>query len=189
MIGHKFRYTYGGIEKVAKLLEINDSTVIFDNNDVISRESFDNLAEDLDFNENLEYSEADIERELLGESMGYDVHQPDFNIKTDRNGIPIMDFTENNLISHSEPVFDNPKTNITNPTFLILEKSKKVKTKLKFEFEIDLLTNLSYDVLNDTIENFEEDYLSYMVNNLDLLVLKSIIKENISQHYNSTSNI
>lgn len=196
-VNDKYSYIYNGKEKTGILKELTEDSAIFDNYDILDRDAFEQQAVNLSRNENEISDEIDtneLEKELSNVENNF--HQktveekffPDIPMI---DGIPVLQTEENEHVEQQTNLIPKPQTNktapiknIQNPTNALLDKTKKEPENVDIVLEIPLPSKDLFNVLNESIENFEEDFLKYIINNLDDEFIKEQIGNSIRKHYN-----
>jgi hypothetical protein len=98
---------------------------------------------------------------------------------------------------NSEVIYQAPTTKITPPpenikpkdeVYLLLDKAKKIDTEINFIISLPLPTAAFYNVINDSFENGGEKLAEYIIENMDIDILKSFIKTEILNMYNKNNS-
>lgn len=70
-----------------------------------------------------------------------------------------------------------------NPVHLLCEKCKKVSCELETNMEIFIPTKALYDIAEDSFDNGGEHFINYIMDNLDMDIIKEQIKKSIEELY------
>lgn len=196
-VNDKYSYIYNGKEKTGILKELTEDSAIFDNYDILDRDAFEQQAVNLSRNENEISDEIDtneLEKELSNVENNF--HQktveekffPDIPMI---DGIPVLQIEEGEHVEQQTNLAPKPQANktapiknIQNPTNALLDKTKKELENVDIVLEIPLPSKDLFNVLNESIENFEEDFLKYIINNLNDEFIREQIGNSIRKHYN-----
>ena len=204
-VNDKYSYYYNGKEKTGILQELNQDSAIFDNLDVLDRDVFDQQAVNLSKTETEIDDDIDND-ELENELKNYEdqfkkngeepVDQNLFPTVNLEGGMPVLEletdenaenFEQNNQITKQPVLHSNkqqPIRNVMNPTSALLDKTKKELENVDIKLEIALPSKELFAILNSSLENFETDFLNYIINNLDDDFIKEQIRNSIKRHYN-----
>lgn len=192
--GDTYSYIYGGREKESVLVELTRESAIFENHDIIDRDAFDQQAVLIGGSSNLDsINESEILKELDQELEAEARNIPTMDIPLD-NGIPVMKFDvplDDNKEHVMPPLGNTPgsykqrvQPKVINPTYSLLEKTKKTPETISIELSIELPSTDIIHVLRTSLENFDKDFFDYIINNLELDSIKDQIRDSIKKHYN-----
>ncbi len=204
-VNDKYKYYYNGREKEGILKELTEDSAIFDNLDLLDRDVFDqqaiNLSQNTDLSDEIDNDELENElKNYENQFKGNDepINKDVFPTIDLEGGIPILQIEtnenseqnseQNNNQNTKQPILHSnkqqPIRNIVNPTSALLDKTKKEPENVDIKLEIALPSKELFTVLNGSLENFETDFLDYIINNLDNNFIKEQIRNSIKKHYN-----
>lgn len=193
-VNDKYSYIYNGKEKTGILHELTEDSAIFDNYDILDRDVFEQQAVNLSRNEHEHPDEIDkdeLERELQAEENQFQERQTKeifFPNIPMIDGIPVLQVEESGHTNTTPQLQSSnkipPIKNIQNPTNALLDKTKKEPENVEIVLQIPLPSKDLFNILNESIENFEEDFIKYIINNLDNDFVKIQIENSIRKHYN-----
>lgn len=79
---------------------------------------------------------------------------------------------------------EEPKPTVTqNPVYLLCEKSKKVACTFETTMEIMIPNTALFDIAKESFDDGDTHFINYIMENLDMDIIKSQIKESIIKLY------
>jgi len=79
-----------------------------------------------------------------------------------------------------------PKVNNNDPVYILFNKSKKIDTEISMALTISLPSEHLFNVARDSFEDGEEKALEYIIENIDISLIKEELKKGIKIMYNET---
>jgi len=91
-----------------------------------------------------------------------------------------------NNIPVSEPVAPEPIKPVVpdNPVYLMVDKSKKFDTDVNLNMVISLPKKSLHDVIDESFENGGSQMIEYIIDSIDIQLIKDALKDSLIQAYN-----
>jgi len=84
-------------------------------------------------------------------------------------------------VEQSAPV--KPSVNVSDPVYIMMEKSKKVDTEVNMTLTISLPSAHLFDVVRDSFDDGGKKALEYIIENIDISDIKTALKKGIEEMY------
>ena len=102
--------------------------------------------------------------------------------------------TTDDLIGEiKDPITTQPKVeekapeksavNVSDPVYIMMDKSKKVDTEVNMTLTISLPSSHLFDVVRDSFDDGDKKALEYIIENIDITDIKNALKEGIKAMY------
>lgn len=101
---------------------------------------------------------------------------------------PVVNSFENekNIIIKEEKIEDSLDNN---PVHILIQTSKKVESIINLELEMSIPTQEIYNIIKNNFKNGEDDFLNYLITNLDITSIKESLKDGLRSFYRSNNNL
>ena len=84
-------------------------------------------------------------------------------------------------VAQTTPV--EPAVNVSDPVYIMMDKSKKVDTEVNMTLTISLPSSHLFDVVRDSFDDGANKALEYIIENIDISDIKLALREGIKEMY------
>ena len=77
----------------------------------------------------------------------------------------------------------NPSINSNNPVHILIQTSKKEESIINLELNMEIPTKEIYKIVSENFSNGKEDFINYIINDLDISIIKDSLKEGLKSFY------